>query len=62
MSDFEFTRLFDMMMHINEIISIFLYGRRYPLFKDVYNNLTAKNHFVIKCTRSAILEEEKSPL
>jgi len=43
MSDFEFTRLFDMMMHINEIISIFLYGRRYPLFKDVYNNLTAKN-------------------
>jgi len=54
------------MMHINEIISIFLYGKRYPgvFLKAFYNSLTAKNRFVIKCMllQHTILEEEKSSL
>jgi len=49
MSDFEcFTWLFDM-MHINEIISIFLYEKDTHFLKSFYNSLTAKNRFVIKC-------------
>jgi len=49
MSDFEyFTQLFD--MYINEIISIFLYGKNIYFLKLFYNSLIAKNHFVIKYT------------
>jgi len=47
MSDFEyFTRLFDM-IHINEIICIFLHGKNTYFSKSFYNNLTAKNCFII---------------
>jgi len=50
MWDFEcFTRLFDI-MYINEIILFFYTKKDTHFLKLFYNSLTAKNHFVIKCT------------
>ena len=57
MSDSNASRLFDM-MHINEIISIFLDEKDIHFLKSFYNSLTAKNRFVIKCNTSV----NKSPV